>query len=443
MASSKAASSTEMEVNASPTKSFFISVLIKDIDFIDALIELIDNSVDAVRARLGDDLRKGHIQVNYSTSEVSVIDDGVGISIDQAHKSTFRFGRPTIAKVVPGSVGAFGVGMKRALFKIGRWFEVESSTSTERFRLPVNVADWEKDDDEAASQWKFEMATSETNLRNNKTGTSVVIKKLHEYSKEELRSATFGTRLREKLTLAHETALGLGLKLSINGLNLQAEAPEILVGKHLKPIHIEDSIRVDKSDVSIRIYAGVGDDKLRDAGWYVFCNGRQIESAEKTKRTGWDTALDTGDKTPRPHWQFRRFRGYVFFDSPASSLLPWNTMKTGLNVESAVYRKASQQMIMALRDVITFLNALDAEDDVDGPLHAAIDEAKYVRLSAVPTNAAFRAPRPRTDESKLARISFKRDPDLVDLVKEELGVATNREVGEQVFDFFVRSKKLL
>src|SRR5579863_6903185 len=115
-------------VSAAPTKRFFISVLIKDIDFIDALIELIDNSVDAIMARFGEEqLRKGYIRVEYTTSRVSVSDNGIGMSVQQARESAFRFGRPATAKVVPGSVGAFGVGMKRALFKIGKQFTVDST----------------------------------------------------------------------------------------------------------------------------------------------------------------------------------------------------------------------------------------------------------------------------------------------------------------------------
>lgn len=444
MPTSPKQSSSELTVNASPTKSFFITVLIKDIDFIDALIELIDNSVDAVRACHGDaGMKKGHVKVSYTSTEVVVEDDGVGISLEQARESAFRFGRPPKARAVPGSVGAFGVGMKRALFKIGQRFEVTSSTKDEYFRIPVDVSKWEKQDEGTPSDWTFTIVEEETNLRNVKTGTRIQVDRLHEYSKEELRSATFGSRLRDKLQAAHEHALGQGLKVTINDIALQVVTPTILVGRQIKPIYIEDKVKVDKAEVSVRIYAGIGADVLRDAGWYIFCNGRQIERAEKTRRTGWDTALEAGDKTPRPHWQFRRFRGYVFFESLASNVLPWNTMKTGLNVETPVYRQTSQQMALALRDVISFLNEFDAEEDENGPLHKAVKTAKYVQLKNVPLNAAFKSPDPTSSEGKFVRISFTREIDLVERVRDELGVATNKEAGERIFDLFVRSRKLL
>jgi len=34
-------------INASPTKSFFTRTLVKDVDVIDAILDLIDNSIDS------------------------------------------------------------------------------------------------------------------------------------------------------------------------------------------------------------------------------------------------------------------------------------------------------------------------------------------------------------------------------------------------------------
>ncbi len=116
-------------VNASPTKRFFIAVLIKDISFLDAIVELVDNSVDSARAEtdiagFSDKI----IEIRYNKKQFSIKDNAAGISIEQAKNYVFRFGRPAGAPLTPGSVGEFGVGMKRALFKIGRQFVVESWT---------------------------------------------------------------------------------------------------------------------------------------------------------------------------------------------------------------------------------------------------------------------------------------------------------------------------
>jgi len=238
---------------------------------------------------------------------------------------------------------------------------------------------------------------------------------------------------------------GYGLSytsFSYSGLNIQPVNSSEKKGLYEVTFTVKNTGKVQGAEVSVSIYAGVGTEKLVDAGWYVFCNGRQIEQAEKTKRTGWDSALDSGNQTPRPHWQFRRFRGYIFFESANSQILPWNTMKTGLNVESPVYRKVWQQMAMALRDVITFLNAVDAEEDDEGPLHSCIDTAKWVQLKKLPENASFRYPSGVGNSASMTTISFRRDAELVARVKDQLGVTKNYEVGEEIFDFYVKAKRL-
>ena len=64
--------------------------------------------------------------------------------MDTAQKYAFRFGRPEDAPPTTETVGRFGVGMKRALFKMGKMFEVESKTNDDHFQVDVNVADWKR-----------------------------------------------------------------------------------------------------------------------------------------------------------------------------------------------------------------------------------------------------------------------------------------------------------
>jgi Histidine kinase-, DNA gyrase B-, and HSP90-like ATPase len=143
------------KVDASPTKRFFIAVLIKDIQLIDAVVELVDNSVDAAKAMSKDGNLSGReIFIDYSDTFFSISDNAGGISIRQAKSFAFRFGRADDAPLTPGAVGEFGVGMKRALFKIGRNFSVASSTATEEFLVEVDVDQWEADREEP-EEWTF------------------------------------------------------------------------------------------------------------------------------------------------------------------------------------------------------------------------------------------------------------------------------------------------
>ena len=431
-------------VNASPTKRFFIAVLIKDINFLDAIVELVDNSVDSARAGSGTaNFSDKVINIRYSERQFSIEDNAGGISIDKAKNYVFRFGRPPDAPPTPGSVGEFGVGMKRALFKIGRHFEVESWTKSEHLRVVVDVAKWESGSETDPNSWTFPMPIAEKKGR-PKPGTHITAKKLAEYSIEQLSSANFGTQLMLTLKHAHTQSLNEGLTITVNGKNVGAEAETLLFSEEIKPICYSETFQVSKKTVTVRMIVGVGDEKLAKAGWYVFCNGRQIEQAEKTNKTGWNTAFDDDQKTPKVHWQFRRFRGYLFFESDAQDALPWNTTKTGLDVEAPAYQRVRNEMLGAMRQVIDFLNQVDAESESEGdtPLISALNAARPTRATSLPENSNFVfKPSPNRPEKKI-RISYIAPAKRVELVKESLGVSANREVGERTFDYYVKSEGL-
>src|ERR1051326_5430154 len=110
-------------VDASPEKRFFIHMLVKDIELIPAVLDLVDNSVDGARGIRGDERFDDlWVRLNIGPERFAITDNCGGIDIGTARSYAFRFGRPWDAVGVPGSVGQFGVGMKRALFKLGRAF---------------------------------------------------------------------------------------------------------------------------------------------------------------------------------------------------------------------------------------------------------------------------------------------------------------------------------
>jgi hypothetical protein len=101
---------------------------------------------------------------------------------------------------------------------------------------------------------------------------------------------------------------------------------------------------------------------------------------------------------PKYHNQYARFRGFVFFDCDDASLLPWNTTKTAMSMDSPLYKAVRQQMITMMRPVITFLNQLKEEEATakitgETPLLEQVDEAKPVVLRKLSTADTFRAPK--------------------------------------------------
>jgi hypothetical protein len=182
----------------------------------------------------------------------------------------------------------------------------------------------------------------------------------------------------------------------------------------------------------------VGDSSRAHAGWYVFCNGRCILEADQEATTGWSEVTEDGINVPKYHGQFARFRGYAFLDSDDSSILPWNTTKTGLNLQSDAYRRLRGRLIEITRPVINFLNSLDAEkdlEDTDKILSLAISRAPAVTLEKIPERPVFSYASISKRGPSLARISYQKPQAEVDKQKEAMGAHTNKELGEKSFEY--------
>ena len=157
----------EALIDASPTKDFFISMLVRDIELVDAIADLVDNCVDGARRTRPNGNYSGlWVRMDANTDKFRIADNCGGIPVDLARNYAFRFGRPTGMKATKHSVGQFGIGMKRALFKLGRHFTVESVTTLARFRVVVDVEKWRTEGDtkqngvvdQKQDRWTFEFA---------------------------------------------------------------------------------------------------------------------------------------------------------------------------------------------------------------------------------------------------------------------------------------------
>lgn len=161
------------KINGNPTKIFFIDMLTRDISIKDAIIDLLDNSIDGASNINPNDYTDLQIDITINKNEFIVEDNCGGFSLETAKKYAFRFGRPEDAPVTTGKVGRFGVGMKRALFKIGKSFEVESKTDADHFEVNVNINKWKdkKVTDEEGrltdkEDWNFNYIDVDNNNKN-------------------------------------------------------------------------------------------------------------------------------------------------------------------------------------------------------------------------------------------------------------------------------------
>jgi hypothetical protein len=434
-------------IAASPTKEFFISMLVRDIELLDAVADLVDNCVDgARRISKRDSFASLHVRIHLSEKKFEIEDNCGGISVDIARKYAFRFGRPGEFPPTKHSIGQFGIGMKRALFKMGDKFRVESATKQSRFVVEVPVDEWKKQpekdkDGQNNGNWQFEFAElDEDKDKTFKPGTTITVTRLHDGVAAQFGLENFKTRLAGKLTSTHQYSLTKGLEISVGETKLTADPITLLSSEAIKPVHQRVALPLG---LRVGIFAGLARSEPEKAGWYIFCNGRLILEADQTERTGWGEGH--GKKIPRFHNQFARFHGYVFFDADKPGLLPWNTTKTDVDYNSATYQDIRGKMIVAMRPIIDFLNDLDQENTeakVSGPgiLAKAVAKTGYKQLKQLKVRAKFSAPAREIRKSQKIskRISYERPISQVARVKSALDAKSLREVGEGTFDYYYR-----
>lgn len=431
---------TDVRIAAHPTKEFFIFMLVKDIGLIRSILDLVDNCVDgAKRLRSDGDFKGLRIDIIANDENLSIDDTCGGIPVDVAKKYAFRFGRPKEMPQTTHSVGQFGVGMKRSIFKLGCRAHILSATEDGEFTVDIDVDNWLVD----PNNWNFEF--SRVSSRESKTkkedGTLIRVDKLHESVSKDLALENFQSRLKDEIELAHQNSIERGLSIRLNNVLLKSMPSELLISEELKPVFKRIEFQAEESPISVRIYCGLAEGNPSAAGWTIFCNDRMVLNADQSWVTGWGEGK--GRTIPKYHNTFARFRGFAFFDSDVTSSLPWNTTKTGVDVDSDIYQSVRLEMITLMRPVLDFLNQLASERTEEatdpGPLEQTVATAELSRLDALVDCDSFIAPRRIVrQESNTGRIQYSKPLDEIQVVQNTLGVSTYKDVGEKTFEYFLR-----
>lgn len=429
-------------IDAHPTKELFINMLVRDLSLIDAIGDLVDNSVDAALSLHTNRKFNGlFVHILVQPGHFSIKDNCGGISRNTAANYAFRFGRHRNAKTVKGSVGQFGIGMKRALFKLGKNFTIASTTSKESFEVTINVEEWKRKENE----WKFSFDTPKPQSHLPAAiGTRITVNNLQDDVAIEFKQPeTFVNKLISTLQYEHMFAISQGLEIRVNSFRLKAPKLEFLAGPNFATGFWEKQI----GNVNVKVYAGISEPNSELGGWYIFCNQRLVLGPEQTEITGWTTTQRGG--TVSYHSQYNRFRGYVFFEADNASELPWNTTKTGMDLDSPLYKAVKHQMMKMMKPVISFCNKLKKEREKDNefqPLNDLTAKLNLVNLDDYPKEShapAFNFPAvsaTRIKEAGRVTIQFVVDRKKLEKAKEYLDVTTNWEVGSKAFEYFYSSE---
>jgi hypothetical protein len=428
------------QIDASPTKDFFISMLVKDIVLSRSILDLCDNCVDgARRLRPNGNFEGLHIRIELSERHFKIADNCGGIPADIARNYAFRFGRPSNMQATPHSVGQFGVGMKRSLFKIGTAFRIESRSINSHFVVNEDVNTWK-----SRADWKFEFETIEEDLPTQPEidrGTTLLIERLHESIAAEFKLENFQNRLISEVESAHQQSIKQGLAITLNTIPIRLKTSEMFESDSIQPANkVLTFQEANKASVTVKITCGVSVPDPSTAGWYVYCNGRLVLGPDQTIITGWGEG--SGDTIPKYHNTHARFRGYVFFDSDDAGRLPWNTTKTGVDYESKYFQAVRLEMIALMRPVIDFTRRLADEIGSDErPLETALEQAKAKDVSLLSHRDSFNAIHVHVPPAlRAGRIQYSKPLDEIQKVKKILGVSSFKQVGEKTFEYFLAAE---
>lgn len=460
-------------VDASPVKSFFVDMLTRDIDLEDAILDLLDNCVDGIlRTTQGKPSTDRPYQgfwahIEYDKDSFSITDNCGGIPWE-LHEYAFRMGRAQRQKAdAPGSVGVYGIGMKRAIFKMGRNCLISTRNRNDRYEVEI-TPEW-MDDEE---QWTIPVNAAREKL--GQDGTVIVVGDLRPGIRKRFtdEARAFTSHLTAMVATHYAFIIDKGLQVKINGQTVRPRPTRLafhkgagrgpvirpfmfrtrtgdgvevfLVVGFTRPIPSQDEVQREQEE---KQYSSL------DAGWTVVCNDRAVIYCDRSELTGWGEA-----GVPRYHTQFIAISGIVEFRADDASKLPTTTTKRGIDASSPLYLQVKNKMREGMRIFTDYTNkwkgrAEQSKIQIDAAQPLAFEELKTearrlrftTTVRSVPKGQQYkpRLPLPKL-EPRMRRVSFVKEVGEVRAVGEYLFNDPSAEpslIGEECFDRVLRETR--
>ena len=433
--------------NANPEKRLFISLLTRDISMVAAFLDLIDNSVNAALEPLAGSLEtaddyvkilyKADVQPNtdikltISDKKIEIVDTAPGISLEAACQHVFKFGRSQDEENDSDRLSVYGLGLKRAFFKLGKRVKITSDHVNGGFELDLDVVEWSKD---PTLPWEFDLIARDPAVEEN-CGTRIEVFRLYPETKKRLGDSVFEGQLRENIGKTYGYFLTKFVRIFVN--EEQILPTDLRVGSN------NATDRFEANEVTCTITAGLGTPeagKYRDkgSGWFIFCNGRTVISADKSPMTGWN---NNGLPIFQP--KHRPFLGTVYFVSRHADRLPWDTTKSGINEDSEIWQEAKSLMVVVGRPVTSFLDSRYTDEGTE-IAQKELTEAAKERVDAMAASVAKKKTfiKPKKPEKKTTRVQYDAKIEHVKKISEYLSQPemSGSDVGRHTFHFFLRNE---
>lgn len=443
-------------IEGNPTKKFFIEMITRDISIEDAIIDLLDNSIDGAN-RLNPDSYEGlEIKLTLNDKSFIIKDNCGGFSLETAQKYAFRFGRPDDAPKVQSTIGRFGIGMKRSLFKMGRIFTIDSQYKDQHFKVDVNVDEWSKKTkqinidgrESIVDDWSFNYQIIAEESKRESDGTVIIVQDLNSEVKELFNDEIFCNNLVEIIQKQLNFSILKGLTVWLNDRKLEGKHINLLMSDDVVPYHTSGSIQDGK--IQYKIVAGLGEIGIpKDSGWYIYCNNRLVVEADTSHITGWGSG-----PVPRWHIDYVMFRGVLFLDAEETINLPLTTTKKGIDSTSEAYQLMLPLMQNAMIQILSYLKKItqmkDEANDYRRVLCETLNVIDTVALKTFNFNQSpqkkFIPPQLNIDliaqKRNSVRIAYDADKSIADKAKDYANVNSYKELGILTFNYYKQMERV-
>ena len=397
------------KAQASPTKQFFVSMLTRDISLDDAILDLIDNCLDgAMRIADGDTVAYGRhfVKIRLTKDHFSIEDNCGGIPRQVAINYAFKMGREIDddRDSDTETIGMYGVGMKRAIFKMGKNALVRTRHGNDSFEVPI-TSQWLD-----AKNWDPLPINEPTEAGEKlaEPGTTIVVKELYEGVSRHFENEAFENKVRTAISEHFTMFLQCGLNIEINGKRIEPVRVEVLVSNREDgPAPFVFRKTIDGVLVSITVGRNVNralgheddedagferDRSSATAGWTVLCNDRAVIVGDKSRLTGW------GDGIPLYHPQFSIITGIIEFRSKLADKLPVTTTKRALDTSSNVWLESLVKMKEGMRVWIDYTNQWKNQASLEQDQVRNWEDARPMSLSKAIDMVALRTTTKKSED---------------------------------------------
>ena len=233
------------KIIAEPTKTLFISILTQDVDPLDCILDLIDNSIDSYTRNGYSDTRQIKLKIGKQSFEI--FDSCGGIALEILKKEVFRFGVEEVKRDKP-TLGLYGIGMKRALFKMGKKIYLETDDGKTHSVLNLDIDKWKTD-----KEWEMGFEYEDSNLESNFPYTNIKVNSLYPEISEIFNLEKFVNDLKKRVEITYSRFITKGIAIDVNDKLLEPFPLEVRYDDNFKPARYTE----EYDDVKIDIICGI------------------------------------------------------------------------------------------------------------------------------------------------------------------------------------------